>query len=412
MGCHALAMRAYREVLAVGAVRNILLLGAVVRVPHFAGAVLLAVHVVETLHGSFLQAGALAMVVTVCVAISGPWRGRLVDRFGLRATIAPAIVLGAVCWSIAPFVGYLPLLILAAVAGLYDVPVFSVVRMAVIAATTERQRQPALALEAVSVEAAFMVGPVLGVAAAVHWSTTAALFGNQMLVVLAGVVLWVWNPALRNETGAAEPVRRNSWFRLEFVALCGTTGAAVCVLAASELTFVSAVRGFDADRWLGLVMAIWGLGSLLGGLLYGALSRPLPSHLLLIALGLSTLPMAVATGPVTLGITGFLAGLLCAPTLTATIDHLSRIVPEGGRGEAIGWYGASMTLGSALGSVLGGTAIELGGARSGFGLAGVFGVAVGVGLAVLVGVRAVTNPLSDAASETVRAQGRMLDGAG
>ncbi|MFD4429991.1 hypothetical protein [Nocardia sp. NPDC058497] len=98
-------MRAYRGVLSIGAVRNIVLLGALVRVPHFAGAVLLAVHVVETLHGSFLQAGTLAMVVTVCVATSGPWRGRMVDRFGLRATIAPAIVLGAVCWSVAPFVG-------------------------------------------------------------------------------------------------------------------------------------------------------------------------------------------------------------------------------------------------------------------------------------------------------------------
>ncbi|MGW6724344.1 MFS transporter [Nocardia sp. NPDC055029] len=382
-------MRAYRDVLAIGAVRNIVLLGALVRIPHFAGAVLLAVHVVETLHGSFLQAGTLAMVVTVCVAASGPWRGRLVDRFGLRATIAPAIVLGAVCWSVAPFVGYLPLLVLAGISGLYDIPVFSVVRLAIIAATTEQQRQPALALEAVSVEAAFMVGPVLGVAAALHWSTTAALLGNQMCMVLAGILLWVWNPKLRSEESAdgAGLVARRAWFRVDFVALCGIAAAAVCVVSASELTFVSAVRGFGADRWLGVILAVWGLGSLLGGLLYGALRRPIPADVLLIALGVVTVPMAIAVGPLTLGITGFVAGLLCAPALTAAIDQLSRIVPEGGRGEAIGWHGAAMTLGGAFGSVLGGSMIEIGGARAGFGVAGIFGIAAGVGLALLVGMR-------------------------
>lgn len=382
-------MRAYRDVLSIGAVRNIVLLGALVRVPHFAGAVLLAVHVVETLHGSFLQAGTLAMVVTVCVATSGPWRGRLVDRFGLRATIAPAIVLGAVCWSVAPFVGYLPLLLLAGLSGLYDIPVFSVVRLAIIAATTEDQRQPALALEAVSVEAAFMVGPVLGVAAALHWSTTAALFGNQMCMVLAGILLWMWNPRLRSEEAADgdEPVARRTWFRVDFGALCGIAAASVCVVSASELTFVSAVRGFGADRWLGVILAVWGLGSLLGGLLYGALRRPIPADTLLIALGVVTVPMAIAGGPLTLGITGFVAGLLCAPALTAAIDQLSRIVPEGGRGEAIGWHGAAMTLGGAFGSVLGGSMIEIGGARAGFGVAGVFGIAAGIGFALLVGLR-------------------------
>ncbi|MFI1912863.1 hypothetical protein [Nocardia sp. NPDC020380] len=39
---------------------------------------------------------------------------------------------------------------------------------------------------------------------------------------------------------------------------------------------------------------------------------------------------------VLLALTGFIAGIFCAPTLTASVDQLSRIVPEGGRGEAMG----------------------------------------------------------------------------
>jgi MFS family permease len=140
-------VRAYREVLSSPAVRNVLLLGALIRIPFFAGAVLLALHVVQTLHGSYAQAGVLSAIVTMCVAMSGPWRGRFLDRLGLRRTILPSILVGAVCWSIAPFVDYVPLLVLAAVAGLFDIPIFTVVRQAVIAASTEQNRQPALALE-------------------------------------------------------------------------------------------------------------------------------------------------------------------------------------------------------------------------------------------------------------------------
>ncbi|WP_433599775.1 MFS transporter [Nocardia sp. CA-135953] len=380
-------MRAYREVLADSAVRNVLLLGVMVRIPFFAGSVLLALHVVQTLHGSYGQAGALSSVVTLCVAASGPWRGRMLDRFGLRRTILPSIVVGAACWSIAPFVGYEALLVLAAVAGLFDIPIFTVVRQAVIATTTEQSRQPALALESVSVEMAFMVGPVLGVAAATAWSTTLTLFGMQMALVLAGVFVWVRNPPLRSDDKAgAATVPRREWFRVEFVALCIGACVAIAVLAGSELTFVSAIREFGAQRWLGVVMAVWGFGSLVGGLVYGALRRSISTYVLLAGLGAVTIPMCFAIGPLSLGVTGLIAGALCAPTLVASVDQLSRIVPEGGRGEAIGWHGAAMTLGNGIGSSLCGVAIDAGGFPAGFAVAAALGLGLGIGLLLLVRV--------------------------
>lgn len=383
-------MRSYREVLSSPAVRNVLLLGALVRIPFFAGTVLLALHVVQTLHGSYAQAGALSTIVTLCMAASGPWRGRLLDRFGLRRTILPSIVIGAVCWSIAPFVSYVPLLVLAAVAGLFDVPIFTVVRQAVIAATTERNRQPALALESVSVESAFMIGPVLGVAATAVWSTTVVLFSVQMCLVLAGVLVWLLNPPLRSVDSAQSgsvAVPRREWFGLEFVALCVGASMAIAVLAGSELTFVSAIREFGAQQWLGVVLALWGFGSLVGGLVYGAMHRSISTYLLLAGLGVVTLPMAFAGGTVALAVTGFFAGLLCAPTITASVDQLSRIVPEGGRGEAIGWHGAAMTLGNGIGSSLAGIAIDAGGPAAGFGAAAAIGIVPGVGFALLIGLR-------------------------
>ncbi|WP_194817307.1 MFS transporter [Nocardia sp. XZ_19_385] len=379
-------MRAYLDVLTNPAARNVLILGALVRIPFFAGSVLLALHVVQTLHGSYAQAGALTAVVTGCRAASGPWRGRFLDRIGLRRTILPSILVGAVCWSIAPFAGYWVLLGLAALAGLFEIPIFSVVRQAVIGATTERTRQSALALESVSVEAAFMIGPVLGVAMTVVMSTTVALFCMEMALVSAGVLMWVLNPPLRSpdQQAGTPAVPRRAWFRTEFVALCAGGCAAITMLAACELTFVAAMRDFGEQRWLGVALAIWGFGSLVGGLAYGALHRQISTYVLLIALGAVTVPMVFVTGAVSLGITGFFAGLLCAPTLVASIDQLSRIVPEGGRGEAIGWHGAAMTLGNGLGSGLAGVAIDLGGYRAGFAASAVLGIGLGVGLSLMV----------------------------
>ena len=71
----------------------------------------------------------------------------------------------------------------------------------------------------------------------------------------------------------------------------------------------------------------------------------------------------------------FVSGLFCAPSITATVDTLSRLVPLGARGEAIGWHGSSMTLGIALGAPLAGFAIDAGGWQWGFVVVSAVGLA-------------------------------------
>jgi predicted MFS family arabinose efflux permease len=73
---------------------------------------------------------------------------------------------------------------------------------------------------------------------------------------------------------------------------------------------------------------------------------------------------------------GFVAGLMCAPTITATVDQLSRVVPEAARGEAIGWHGSAMTAGSALGAPVAGLAIDQWGWGGGFVSVSLVGLAV------------------------------------
>jgi len=295
----------YRRVLSVPALRQALVLGILVRIPIFAGGVLLTLHVVQTLHRDYGAAGLVTAAATICIAVSGPWRGRLLDTKGLRRVVLPSLVVMAISWSIAPFVDYLPLLLLSALAGLFVVPTFSIIRQAVIAAVPESDRRTALSLDSVAVELSFMVGPLVGVWAATIWPTSWVLFTVEMLGVLAGVGLWLANPVMHGEPGDPEvgdpevgdpevgdpevgvgegdrngtegagerPLPRTAWFRPQFLAMCAAAAATTIVLSGSDIAFVAALRTFDKVYLLGPVLAFWALGSVIGGLVYGMLHR-------------------------------------------------------------------------------------------------------------------------------------------
>jgi hypothetical protein len=79
----------YRRVLSAPALRQALVLGVLVRIPIFAGGVILTLHVVQTLGRSYGAAGLVSAAATVCIAVSGPWRGRLLDSRGLRRVVRP-----------------------------------------------------------------------------------------------------------------------------------------------------------------------------------------------------------------------------------------------------------------------------------------------------------------------------------
>jgi MFS family permease len=371
----------YRRVLSVPAMRQALLLGILVRIPIFAGGVLLTLHVVQTLHRTYGAAGLVTAAATVCIAVSGPWRGKLLDTRGLRRVVLPSLVVTAICWSIAPFVDYLPLLLLAALAGLFVVPTFSIIRQAVMAAVPESDRRTALSLDAVAVEVSFMVGPVLGVWAATIWPTAWVLFTIEMLGVLAGIGLWFADPVMHADhpqqgDEAEEPLPRRAWFRPQFLAMCAAAAATTIVLSGCDIAFVAALRDFGKVSLIGPVLALWGLGSVIGGLVYGLLRRSISAFLLLGGLSVATIPIALAPSVWPLAALGFVAGLLCAPTITATVDQLSRVVPEAARGEAIGWHGSAMTAGSALGAPVAGLAIDRWGWDAGFVSVSVVGLAV------------------------------------
>ncbi len=375
---------AYRPVLALPAVRSALLLGLLLRSPVWAAGVILTLHVVGHLEHSYTAAGLLTTVSTVALAVNGPWRGRLLDRLGLRRTVLPGIVVQVLCWSIAPFVGYPVLLPLAAVAALYVVPSFAIIRQLVVESVPVEQRTTALALDSIGLEVSFMIGPALGVLTATWWGTPLALLGCQLTGAATGLLLWVINPPLGHRRPAGtepdhEPDHERSsvpdpltgagrfgWVDPAALAVLVATAAATIVLTGTDVGIVAALRAMDHASSIGWVLIVWAAGSAVGGLIYGAAQRAIDPYWLLAAMAVTTLPVAAAPGPVPFAVLLFVAGLFCAPTITATVDALSRTVPVANRGEAMGWHGSALTGGSALGAPVAGVAIDRAGWQGGF----------------------------------------------
>lgn len=403
-----MGLEAYRRVLGIRDVRRVLALGLVVRIPLWAANVVLVLHVVSHLGRSYAAAGLLDGVATVALAVSAPWRGRRLDRVGLRKTVAPSLLILAACWSIAPFVGYWPLLALATLAGLFTVPTFSIVRQALIHAADDAHRKSALAIDAVVLEMSFMIGPALGVLLATVWATQWALFACAFASIAGGAAIWLANPPLRAEQVASaqvdpaqvDPAQRDrAWVTPAVLAVLAACAAATMVLTGTDVGVVAALRHMNHQSWIGWELAVWGLGSAVGGLIYGAMHRSVPVAVLLALLAGTTIPITLASEPATLAVLLFVSGLFCAPTLTATVDSLSRIVPERVRGEALGWHGSALTAGSALGAPLAGVAIDRWGWHGGFVLPGIIGLAVAAGLLAVTARRRVP---AAAAAEPVR----------
>ncbi len=384
MQCHPERMRlsAYRPVLAVPATRLGLLLGLLIRIPMFAVGVILTLHVVASLGRSYAAAGLATAASTVAVAISGPWRGRLLDRRGLRQVVLPSLVVQAVCWSVAPWVSYWPLLALAAVAGLFAVPTFSIVRQIIINAVPDEQRRTALSLDSIATEIAFMAGPALGVWVVTVGDTRWAMLTFAWLSILGGVALWVLDPALKgasaSEWAAGPPPLRRDWVGLPALAVLAAAAATTVVLTGSDVSIIAVLRDMRAPQHIGWVLALWALGSIVGAVVYGAWHRSVSVFWLLGGLAALTLPVALAMNLPMLAVLLVLSGLFCAPTITATVDNLSHVVPERSRGEAMGWHASSMTAGSALGAPLAGLAIDRAGWEGGFVSVSLLGLAVAV----------------------------------
>ncbi|MFC8846384.1 MULTISPECIES: MFS transporter [unclassified Micromonospora] len=373
-------MSPYRQALALPGLRPLLLVSVLARVPLTATGVTITFHVVLDLGRGYGAAGLVGAAMTVGAALGGPLLGRLVDRRGLRPVLALTAVAEAIFWSTAPALPYPVLLPAAFVAGLLALPIFSVIRQSIAALAPPEHRRPAYALDSMSVELSFMVGPALAVAMSTAVSARVTLYAVGAGVVAAGITLWLLNPPTR---AADEPARqprrvpRREWLTPRLVAVFAVSLAATLVLGGTDVAVVAVLRAGGEVGWTGAVLAAWAVASLVGGFAYGAVSRPVSPLALVAALSLCTIPVGLGGAHWWLLCLALIpAGMLCAPTLAATADAVSRLVPAEVRGEAMGLHGSAVTVGIALGAPLAGAVIDASAPPWGFVVTGAIGLLV------------------------------------
>lgn len=408
-------------------VRRLLLVAMVARLPHSAAGVLLTLHVVQTLGLGYAAAGAVAAVLTIGIALGAPWRGRRVDTAGLKAALVPSVIAEAVVWGLAPHLSYPLLLVAALVGGLFALPIFSVVRQSLGVMTVSGQRRTAFALDSICTEVTFMVGPALAAVVGVSVSTVWGITAVGASAALAGLALMWFNPPTRSgqpgavaedavgagddlsevasgpesaespapaevaagQADGASGLRRllgrarggAAWVSVAVVVVLAVGAGAGMVLSGTDVGIVAVLRSHGEAVQLGVVFFFWCFASLVGGLVYGAMRRPVSPLVLLGAMSVLTIPMGFAHDTTSLSVLSILPGLLCAPTLAAASERVAELVSEERRGEAMGWYGSALTAGTALGAPLTGTMIDTIGPWAGFvgiGAAGALLCAAGI----------------------------------
>ncbi|WP_214109486.1 MFS transporter [Acrocarpospora catenulata] len=391
-----MAIEPYRRVLGLPGVRNLMILALFSRLPQTATGLVLTLHVVKTLGLSWTHAGVAGAAATVGMAVGAPLLGRWIDRRGARPVIALTTLVQLAFWVVAPALPYPALVVLAGVGGLLVLPSFGLIRQCVAAMVPKEDHRTGFALDSMATEASFMVGPALAAAGVTALSSATAMWIIAAGFVLAGTALYVLNPPTRSaeeeaaDTGERVPRRR--WLTARLVTVLLAAGTLTFTLTATDLAIVSTLEHRGATGWVGLVIALWCFASLIGGFVYGGLSRGLSPFMLIVALCALTVPVGlVGGGWWWLSLALVPCGLLCAPALSATVDVVNQSVPTTVRGEALGLHGTFLTIGVSAAGPVTGFIIDHAGPGWAFAGAGLVGL-------VLTGLAALAHQLGRAES--------------
>ncbi len=351
--------------------------------------------------GSYAAAGAVAAAYAVAFAAFAPARARSADRRGPRPVLVacsllhPLVLVGLVLLRDAP----VPVLLLSAVAAGATVPPLGGVMRALWATLADADPRVDLAtaysLESVLIEICFVGGPLL-VAALQSFGPPAAVLAAAVLVLVGGLGLAA-SPAVGRVVPHPTAVRgRGGPLRSPGVrALLGTVFAMGAGFGCLDVAVVAFAEDHSGSRSTGAVLlAVWSAGSILGGLVYGAVhsDRPHARQLpwLVGALGVGSALPVLAPGTVSMGVLLVLYGSTIAPYSACSSVLLGRAAPAGTLTEAFAWSSSAIFGGAALGNVVSGSVVEHGGVRLALALPAVTGL-LGV-LATLSARHALASP--------------------
>jgi predicted MFS family arabinose efflux permease len=345
--------------------------------------------------GSFASGGAATAAYALSLGVLAPVIGRLIDLKGqTRVLLATGAVYASALAGFAALPGDAPLhliVALAALTGASQPPLGPTVRSLWNQSLGDDAvaRHVLFTGESAVLEAIYIAGPVMIVAGIGGLlSIPAAAFACGVFGLLGTIAFSLtrasrsWRPAPDRVGGPAGALASPGVRTL--LATMFVVGAGVGVI---EVAVPALCDRAGSPSATGFVLGLWGLGSLVGGVVASRLAAGEdPGRrviVLLTALAVGTAPLMLADGIVTLGALMFVAGIAIAPALAAVHSLTGQLAHVGTTTEAYTWLGTGMGAGIAIGAGLGGTVVEGAGTTEAFLLAA---CAVALG-AVLAGAR-------------------------
>ena len=345
---------------------------------------------VEQMTGSYGAGGLVLAAVSIGQATAGPVTSRWMGIWGMRRVLTLTTL---VCALAVLVIALLPMnvagyMALGLIAGLATPPVQSAVRTIYPKLVNARQLTALFSLDASLQEIIWILAPVVITLVATQIGTVtglllivAFLLGGGAWFILSPEVGRVRIPRSRRAIGKVlgRPV-----VLLATVVGFLLIGACAAVEVAVVATFGHG--GLEA----GLVLAVFSVGSLAGGLAFGhvpigpwAMAR----RLTVVAVGLIAAIFAIGRGiddatPLWIGACLVLAGVGIAPALAAMFSMTSASVKFSETAEAYGWIGTGQLIGAALGSAVAGFLIDGVGPSGAYAAAALFAV-VGAIVAVV-----------------------------
>ncbi|MBX3078670.1 MAG: MFS transporter [Cryobacterium sp.] len=329
---------------------------------------------IERIHHSYGAAGLVLAATSVGQAVAGPLTSRWMGVWGMRRVLMLTLIVCSTAVGIIAFSPKLPVIVYMAVglvAGLSNPPIQPAVRTIYPKLVTSNQLTPLYSLDASAQEIIWIAGPVIATLVATQISPVVAI-AVAMAFLVGGGIWFIASPEVGQVRIPRARRKLGAVLTRPPVMLATATGFLLIGGAAAVEAGVVATFG-EGGPESGIVLAIFALGSLVGGLAFG--HRPIGPWALALRIFGVFIGIALAAAFLDfwwLSATLAIAGLGIAPALAVMFTIVSASVKFSETAEAYGWVGTGQLIGAALGSAMAGFMIDA------FDAHGAFWVAAGL----------------------------------
>ena len=352
------AVAGYRDLLRTPGVARIMAAQLTARFPNGMTSLAILLHI-QYVTGSYGAAGLVLGATSVGQAIAGPVTSRWMGVWGMRRVLTTTLVICAFAiTAIALFETIVPVyMVFGLIAGLSTPPVQSAVRTIYPKMVNSRQLTPLFSFDASLQEVIWIVAPVVITVVATQVGTVQALL-MIVVILISGGAWFILSPEVgrvripRSRRSIGKVLAKPQVLLATVIGFL-LIGACAAVEAGVVATF--AHGGLEA----GIVLAIFSIGSLAGGLSFGHIPIgrwAMARRLAIMAFGLCLTVFSLNI--FWLGATLFVAGIGIAPALAVLFAMTSASVKFSETAEAYGWIGTGQLIGAAAGSAIAGFLID------------------------------------------------------